>query len=76
MIFKKQIPWPENLARPQLVVGLDLGANSWHAAFMGRDSVSVQAVHSPNKAPALVSLIRKAMARLGVTDTRQVVACH
>ena len=76
LIFKKQIPWPENLERPPLVVGLDLGANSWHAAFMGKDGVSVQAVHSPDKAPALVSLIRKAMARLGVTDTRQVVACH
>ena len=76
LIFKKQIPWPENLERPRLIVGLDLGLGSWHAALMGRGRTSVRPVYSPGKGQALVALIRKAMARLGVTDTRQVVACH
>ena len=32
-IFKKMKPFPENMDRPPLIVGLDLGRGRWHAVF-------------------------------------------
>ncbi len=75
-IFKKMKPFPEKMSRPPLIVSVDMGRNSWQAAFLSSRKTGTHAVEGMGKARWLLDTVRKEMRRLGVRETGDVVLCY
>ena len=75
-IFKKMKPFPEKMARPPLIVALDLGRGRWHAVFLSARNSGHRDFTGMGKAQALLTAIRSEMRLLRLTETRDVVACY
>ncbi len=75
-IFKKMKQFPEKMPRPALIVAIDIGASSWHATFLSGQRTGHHAFKGTGKHVQLLEAVQREMARLGVRETRDVVACH
>lgn len=75
-IFKKMKPFPDKIARPRLLVSLDLGRSGWHVVLMSGQKTTARTLSGGGKPGAVLALIHSKMHALGLSETRDVVACH
>ena len=75
-VFKKMLPFPENLPMPALIFGIDLGSRSWQVCVQSSRKSSRHVVRGENKRGQFMELVARELARHQMASRGDCVVCY